>query len=297
MLNTPKTLERKTTGEAMATKEVSLSNQTVTADPSALAKWFSKSGPAIVALVLFLVVWQSVIFFSGLKPFVLPGPLDVIASFTENTQQLLEAAWFTLQSSIVSFVLVIVLGTAVSFALASSKFVEKAFYPYAVMLQSTPVIAIAPIIIIWFGFGFGSIIVISVIIGIFAVIANTTQGLISVENNLQNLFKLYGASSNQTLWKLRLPFALPYMVTGWRIASAQVVIGAIVGEYMAGAGGANGGGLGIMIAVTAARLQTPLLFASALTSAFMGIGFFLIVNYIGYLLLKNWHESVLQHEN
>lgn len=281
----------------MATKEVSLTNQTVTADPSAFAKWFSKSGPAIVALILFLVVWQSVIFFSGLKPFVLPGPLDVIASFGENTQQLLEAAWFTLQSSTVSFVLVIVLGTAVSFALASSKFVEKAFYPYAVMLQSTPVIAIAPIIIIWFGFGFGSIIVISVIIGIFAVIANTTQGLISVENNLQNLFKLYGASSNQTLWKLRLPFALPYMVTGWRIASAQVVIGAIVGEYMAGAGGANGGGLGIMIAVTAARLQTPLLFASALTSAFMGIGFFLIVNYIGYLLLKNWHESVLQHEN
>jgi NitT/TauT family transport system permease protein len=281
----------------MATKEVSLTNQTVTADPNAFAKWFSRSGPAIVALVLFLVVWQAVIFFSGLKPFVLPGPVDVINSFRENSQQLLEAAWFTLQSSIVSFVLVIVLGTAVSFALASSKFVEKAFYPYAVMLQSTPVIAIAPIIIIWFGFGFGSIIVISVIIGIFAVIANTTQGLISVENNLQNLFKLYGASSNQTLWKLRLPFALPYMVTGWRIASAQVVIGAIVGEYMAGAGGANGGGLGIMIAVTAARLQTPLLFASALTSAFMGIAFFLIVNYIGYLLLRNWHESVLQHEN
>ena len=280
----------------MATKEVSLTNRT-TGDPSALAKWFSKSGPAIVALVLFLVVWQAVIFFSGLKPFVLPGPVDVIASFGENTQQLLEAAWFTLQSSIVSFVLVIIMGTAISFGLASSKFVEKAFYPYAVMLQSTPVIAIAPIIIIWFGFGFGSIIVISVIIGIFAVIANTTQGLISVENNLQNLFKLYGASSNQTLWKLRLPFALPFMVTGWRIASAQVVIGAIVGEYMAGAGGANGGGLGIMIAVTAARLQTPLLFASALTSAFMGIGFFLIVNYIGYLLLKNWHESVLQHEN
>jgi NitT/TauT family transport system permease protein len=281
----------------MATKEVSLTNQTAVGEPNAIGKWFSKSGPAIVALILFLVVWQGVIFFSGLKPFVLPGLLDVINAFRENTQQLLEAAWFTLQSSVVSFVLVIVLGTAISFALASSKFVEKAFYPYAVMLQSTPVIAIAPIIIIWFGFGFGSIIVISVIIGIFAVIANTTQGLISVENNLQNLFKLYGASSNQTLWKLRLPFALPYMVTGWRIASAQVVIGAIVGEYMAGAGGANGGGLGIMIAVTAARLQTPLLFASALTSAFMGIGFFLIVNYIGYLLLKNWHESVLQHEN
>ena len=281
----------------MATKEVSLSNQTATGDPSALAKWFSRSGPAIVALMLFLVIWQAVIFFSGLKPFVLPGPLDVINSFTENTQQLLEAAWFTLQSSTVSFVLVIVLGTAVSFALASSKFVEKAFYPYAVMLQSTPVIAIAPIIIIWFGFGFGSIIVISVIIGIFAVIANTTQGLISVENNLQNLFKLYGASSNQTLWKLRLPFALPFMVTGWRIASAQVVIGSIVGEYMAGAGGGGQGGLGLVIAASSARLQTAYLFASALTSALMGVGFFLLVNYIGHLLLRSWHESAVQHEN
>ena len=165
------------------------------------------------------------------------------------------------------------------------------------MLQSTPVIALAPIIIIWFGLGLGSIVVISVIIAIFAVVANTTQGLISVENNLQNLFKLYGASSNQTLVKLRLPFALPYMVTGWRIASAQVVIGSIVGEYMAGAGGGGQGGLGLVIAASSARLQTSYLFASALTSALIGVGFFLLVNFIGHLLLRNWHESAVQHEN
>ena len=280
----------------MATKEVSLP----TSAPSSPAtrQWFSRFGPPLLSLVLFLVGWQLIVTASGLKPFIFPGPLDVLnRGFIENGENLASAAWFTFRTSAVSFVAVIVLGTAFSFLLSSSKFVEKAIYPYMVMLQSTPVIAIAPIIIIWFGLGFGSIVVISVIIAIFAVVANTTQGLISVENNLQNLFRLYGANRTQTLWKLRLPFALPFMVTGWRIASAQVVIGAIVGEYMAGAGGGGLAGLGITIAESAARLQTPYLFAAALTAAFLGIAFFLLVNYAGYLMLRSWHESAIQHEN
>jgi NitT/TauT family transport system permease protein len=280
----------------MAVQKVSVLS-TTSSEPSAIAKWFSKSLPPISALVVFLLLWQAIIMVSGLKKFVLPSPVNVVQAFIEKAPDLLEAASFTLRSSSIAFVLVIFLGTVISFVLASNKFIEKALYPYAVMLQSTPVIALAPIIIIWFGLGFGSIVVISVIIAIFAVVANTTQGLISVENNLQNLFKLYGASSNQTLLKLRLPFALPYMVTGWRIASAQVVIGSIVGEYMAGAGGGGQGGLGLVIAASSARLQTSYLFASALTSAFMGVGFFLLVNFIGHLLLRNWHESAVQHEN
>jgi NitT/TauT family transport system permease protein len=280
----------------MAVQKVSVLS-TTNSEPSAFAKWFSKSLPPISALVVFLLLWQAIIMVSGLKKFVLPSPVNVVQAFIEKAPDLLEAASFTLRSSSIAFVLVIFLGTVISFVLASNKFIEKALYPYAVMLQSTPVIALAPIIIIWFGLGFGSIVVISVIIAIFAVVANTTQGLISVENNLQNLFKLYGASSNQTLLKLRLPFALPYMVTGWRIASAQVVIGSIVGEYMAGAGGGGQGGLGLVIAASSARLQTSYLFASALTSAFMGVGFFLLVNFIGHLLLRNWHESAVQHEN
>jgi NitT/TauT family transport system permease protein len=280
----------------MAVQKVSVLS-TTSSEPSAIAKWFSRSLPPISALVIFLLLWQGIILVSGLKRFVLPSPIDVVQSFIEKSPELLDAASFTLRSSSIAFVLVIVLGTIVSFVLASNKFIEKALYPYAVMLQSTPVIALAPIIIIWFGLGLGSIVVISVIIAIFAVVANTTQGLISVENNLQNLFKLYGASSNQTLLKLRLPFALPYMVTGWRIASAQVVIGSIVGEYMAGAGGGGQGGLGLVIAASSARLQTSYLFASALTSALIGVGFFLLVNFIGHLLLRNWHESAVQHEN
>ena len=280
----------------MAVQKVSVLS-TTSSEPSAVAKWFSRSLPPISALVIFLLLWQGIILISGLKRFVLPSPIDVVQSFIDKSPELLDAAGFTLRSSSIAFVLVILLGTIVSFVLASNKFIEKALYPYAVMLQSTPVIALAPIIIIWFGLGLGSIVVISVIIAIFAVVANTTQGLISVENNLQNLFKLYGASSNQTLVKLRLPFALPYMVTGWRIASAQVVIGSIVGEYMAGAGGGGQGGLGLVIAASSARLQTSYLFASALTSALIGVGFFLLVNFIGHLLLRNWHESAVQHEN
>ena len=280
----------------MAVQKVSVI-PTNASEPSAIAKWFSRSLPPISALVIFLLLWQAVIMISGLKRFVLPSPIDVVQSFIEKAPDLIDAAGFTLRSSSIAFVLVIFLGTVVSFVLASNKLIEKALYPYAVMLQSTPVIALAPIIIIWFGLGLGSIVVISVIIAIFAVVANTTQGLISVENNLQNLFKLYGASSNQTLLKLRLPFALPYMVTGWRIASAQVVIGSIVGEYMAGAGGGGQGGLGLVIAASSARLQTSYLFASALTSALIGVGFFLLVNFIGHLLLRNWHESAVQHEN
>lgn len=271
---------------------------TVRLEPSRkIPAWLERLFPPLVSLVAFLTLWQTIIVVAQLKPFILPSPLGVIQAAIDRSESLLSAAWFTFQASFVAFVIVIVLGTAISFLLSSSKFIEKALYPYAVMLQSTPVIAIAPIIIIWFNIGFASIVTISVIIAIFAVVANTTQGLISVENNMQNLFKLYGASRSHTLFKLRLPFALPYMVTGWRIASAQVVIGTIVGEYMAGAGGGGMGGLGIIIAETSARLQTAYLFASAFSAAFLGIGFFLLVNFFGHLMLKSWHESAVQHEN
>lgn len=258
--------------------------------------WLGQLLPPLASFALFIAAWQGIIVAAGLKPYVLPGPLAVMNAVVENGSSLREAALFTFQASFVAFLVVMLLGTVIAFALASSKLIEQAFYPYAVMLQSTPVIAIAPIIIIWFGFGFTSIVTISVIIAIFAVVANTTQGLISVENNLQNLFKLYGANQPQTLFKLRLPFALPFMVTGWRIAAAQVVIGVIVGEYMAGAGGGMGG-LGLVIAETSARLQTAYLFAAALCAALLGIGFFLVVNLCGHVLLRNWHESAIQFEN
>ena len=252
--------------------------------------------PPFLAFVLFILIWQVVVWITGLRPAFLPAPLDVVNAFIENRESLLEAAWFTFRTSVTAFMVVLLLGTLIAFALSSNKFVERALYPYAVLLQATPVIAIVPIIIIWCGIGFLPIVIISVLVAIFAVIANTTQGLISVENNLQNLFRLYGANKLQTLLKLKLPFALPFMVTGWRIAAGLVVVGAVVGEFYAGAGGGNGG-LGIIIVAAASRLKTPYLFSASLSAALLGVIFFTLVSYLGHLLLKNWHESAMQHEN
>ena len=252
--------------------------------------------PPIIGFLVFIAIWQIGVSVSRVKPFIVPGPLDVVNAFIENSANLFDSAVTSAGEAVVGFVIAGVLGALIAFLLASNKLIERTFYPYAVMLQATPIIAIAPIIIIWFDVGFNSIVVITVIVSIFPIIANTTQGLISVDHNLVNLFKLYGARSLRTLWKLRLPFALPYLITGLRIAAGLTIIGTIVGEYMAGMGGGHGG-LGFTIAEAARHFQTAYLFAAALTSAMLGVSFFLAVNLAGYLLLRNWHESAVKQEN
>lgn len=252
--------------------------------------------PPIIGFVGFVGLWQLGVSLSRVKPFIVPGPLDVVNAFIENSANLFDSALTSAGEAVVGFLIAGVLGALIAFLLASNKLIERTFYPYAVMLQATPIIAIAPIIIIWFDVGFNSIVVITVIVSIFPIIANTTQGLISVDHNLVNLFRLYGARSLRTLWKLRLPFALPYLITGLRIAAGLTIIGTIVGEYMAGMGGGHGG-LGFTIAESARHFQTAYLFAAALTSAMLGVSFFLAVNLAGYLLLRNWHESAVKQEN
>jgi NitT/TauT family transport system permease protein len=250
--------------------------------------------PPLISLAFVLGAWEAGVRIFDIKPYLLPGPRAVFAAFLEHTESLTDAGLFTLKVSLLAFVVVLTLGTLLALALASSEWASRAFYPYAVMLQSTPVIAVAPLIIIWFGLGTPSIVAIGCMISIFAVIASTTAGLRGVDQPLKDVFALYGASRMQTLLKLQLPYALPSMVTGWRIAGAQVVVGAIVGEYMAGAGGGSHGGLGLIIAETSARLQTAYLLAAALTAALMGVLFFALVNLAGYLLLRKWHDSEVQ---
>jgi len=281
----------------MTTKEITVNPELVRVSRRRSRVQLERILPPFLAFVVFILLWQMVVWIADLKPAFLPAPLDVINAFVENRHSLLEATWFTFRTSVTAFAVVLVLGTLTAFALSSNKFVEKAIYPYAVLLQATPVIAIVPIIIIWYGIGFLSIVIISVLVAIFAVVANTTQGLLSVENNLQNLFKLYGANKLQTLLKLKLPYALPFMVTGWRIGAGLVVVGAVVGEFYAGAGGGGNGGLGIIIVAAASRLRTPYLFSASLSAALLGVIFFTLINYLGYLLLRNWHESAMQHEN
>jgi len=281
----------------MTTQEISVNSEIKRVASRRSSVRLERFVPPFVAFVLFILIWQAVVWITGLKPAFLPAPLDVVSAFVNNRDSLLEAGWFTFRTSITAFALVLVLGTLFAFGLSSNRLVERALYPYAVLLQSTPIIAIVPIIIIWLGIGFESIVTISVLVAIFAVVANTTQGLISVENNLQNLFRLYGAGKLQTLLKLSIPFALPFMVTGWRVAAGLVVVGAVVGEFYAGAGGGGNGGLGVIIVAAASRLKTPYLFSASLSAALLGVLFFTLVSYLGYLLLRNWHESAMQHEN
>jgi NitT/TauT family transport system permease protein len=175
-------------------------------------------------------------------------------------------------------------------ALASSRPLERALYPYTVFLQTVPIVAIAPILVLWFGPGFRSVAVAALIVSVFPVIANTLSGLRSVDPALRDLFRLYGASRAATLIRLSLPAAVPSIVTGLRVAAGLSVIGALVGEFVAGYA-EEGAGLGITVMAANRQLRTDLLFAAVLSAALLGLAIFGAVNLTGYLLLRRWHPS------
>lgn len=251
-------------------------------------------GP-VLAFIAFLSLWQLIPLLFGIAPFILPKPTDVIQAALENWTLLSPAIQITLGEAIIGFLLSAIIGIFVSVLLASSRILEINIYPYAIILQTIPVVAIAPIIVIWFGSGFNSIVIISFIFGLFPIISNTLMGLNSVDKNMQELFTLYNASKWQSMWKLRIPAALPYITAGLKVSSTLTILGAITGEYIAGIGGGKGG-LGYAITVAAVQLKTPYLFACGIASAIFGIVFYLLVSYLSNMLLKSWHESAMKVE-
>ncbi|AYA76765.1 ABC transporter permease [Bacillus sp. Y1] len=251
-------------------------------------------GP-VIALVIFLSLWQSIPVVFDIKPFILPKPTDVLQAAIDDWHLLWPAIQITVTESIIGFVISAIVGVGISILLASSRILEVSLYPYAVILQTIPVVAIAPIIVIWFGSGFNSIVIISFLIGFFPVVSNTLMGLNSVDKNMGDLFTLYNASKWQTMWKLRIPAAMPYMMSGLKISCTLAIVGAITGEFIAGIGGGRGG-LGYAITVAAVQLKTPYLFACAITGAIFGIGFYLLVSSVSRFILKSWHESAMKVE-
>lgn len=251
-------------------------------------------GP-IIAFIVFVAIWQTVPVLLGLKPYILPKPTDVIQAAILDWHLLWPAVQITVVESIIGFIVSAVVGILTSVLLASSKILERSIYPYAIILQTIPVVAVAPIVVIWFGAGFNSIIVISFLIGFFPVISNTLIGLNSVDKNMDDLFTLYNASKWQRMWKLRIPSALPYMMAGLKISCTLSIVGAIVGEYIAGIGGGKGG-LGYSITVAAVQVKTAYLFACGITAAMLGIGFYLLISLLSNFMLKSWHESALKSE-
>jgi len=256
------------------------------------ARWLA---PLLVGIGV-LATWEAVVRINELPPYVLPGPILVLQTLWTDGPSLLGSLWVTLRITLVALFLAVVLGGALAILLAQSRVLEASIFPYAVILQVTPVVAIAPLIIIWTKDAvFLALLICAWIVAFFPVLSNTTLGLNSADSNLRDLFRLYGASRWQTMRQLRLPTALPYFLAGLRISGGLSLIGAVVAEFVAGTGGAETG-LASRIIESSYRLQIPRMFAALILLSATGIAIFIALGWLSNRLLRHWHESALPRD-
>jgi NitT/TauT family transport system permease protein len=253
--------------------------------------------PPIVAFWLLIAAWIGFIRWRHISRFLLPSPGDVVNSMADNHDELLIALRSTAQDAAFGLALSILIGVTLAVIMSQSRLLERAIFPYATLAQTIPIFAVAPLIDYAAGGGHASIVVVSLIIAVFPMIANTALGLSSVDNNQVNLFRMYNANRWQELIHLRLPFSIPYILTGIRVSSGLAIIGAIVGQVLLGNGGPDGGGLGYEIQYAAHEGDFAWLLAAAVVAALLGIAVFIVLGALTNLALRNWHESAVQHEN
>jgi NitT/TauT family transport system permease protein len=245
--------------------------------------------PPFALFALVVAAWQAIAATGRLPPFLLPSPLAVADAAWQARESLAAATLRTGQGALLGFALSLTLGAAFALLFSQSRLIRAAMYPYAIFLQTVPVVAVAPLIILWFGYGFASILVVTVIISLFPIITNGTEGLTAIDRAHLELFEANNASRWQLLWKLRVPNSVPYFVTGARVSSGLSVIGAIVGELFVGMG-TRGAGLGQMIYITQGQLKTALLFAAIIASTLLGLVIFVAVSVIGAALTRRWRS-------
>jgi len=248
----------------------------------------------IVVLVLGLAIWELAVRIGNIQPYVLPGPGLILQTLIADWALLSQSLLVTLATTVEGFLLAAVGGVGLAVLFNQSRLVEYSLYPYAVILQVTPIVAIAPLLLIYLPQPL-AVLACAWIVAFFPVLANTTLGLNSVDRNLADLFALYGASRGQILWNLKLPSALPYMLGGLRIAGGLSLIGAVVAEIAAGSAGA-GSGLAYRIAESGYRLNIPRMFAALVLLSVAGIAIFYLLTLVNYLALRRWHESALEQD-
>ena len=247
--------------------------------------------PAIAG-ALFVALWYGIHFWlSEDLRFLFPTPTAIVAALAENRDALARATLNTTEGALLGFFLAIVLSFSSALILSLSSLVRASLYPYLMILQLTPVIVVAPILVLWVGAGIKSVVVITFLICFFPLVVNTTQGLISTDRNLVELFQMWRASRLQQLFLLRVPAALPYFFTGLRIAATLAPIGALVGDYTAGSSAGNGGGLGFQAIIYSSEAKYPALFATAVVTCLLGFVFVAIVIGLSWLTLRHWHDS------
>jgi NitT/TauT family transport system permease protein len=249
----------------------------------------------LLVLVLLLGAWQALVVAFKLPPFLVPSPGRVAEALVADWGLLMKALYVTLKITVLAFVCAVVLGVLVAFAFVQSRVIETAFFPYAVLLQVTPIVAIAPLIIIWVKNPTASLVVCATLVALFPIIANTTLGLRSVNPGLMSYFKMNRASRLQTLFRLRIPSALPYFFGGLRISSGLALIGAVVAEFVAGTGG-TGSGLAYQILQSGYQLNIPRMFAALFLITLTGVLLFALMAWLSKLALGNWHESEANHD-
>ena len=245
--------------------------------------------PPLATLAVFLAAWQAAIVAFGLPSFLVPSPWAVACRTWTSRQDLLAASLTTLAGALCGFFAALVGGTLGALLFSQARWIRSSLFPYAIFLQTVPIVAVAPLIVIWFGAGFASIVLVAFVLSVFPILSNGVEGMTRVDPQLLELFSLHNANGRQILFKLRLPHSVPYLVAGAKVASGMTVIGAIVGEFFAGYGAAHPG-LGYLILQSSGQLRTDLLFSCVGASTLLGLSVFAATGLVSRAILERLEE-------
>jgi NitT/TauT family transport system permease protein len=259
---------------------------------TAVARWVLPTAVLIIAIAS----WHLIVTINDIPHYILPGPFAVLEALFANWGSLIESWYVTMAITAMALTLAVTVGVGIAVLFNLSKWVEMSFFPYAVVLQVTPIIAVAPLIFIYVDSKIAGLLICAWIVAFFPILSNTILGLNSADHNLRDLFQVYGATRWQRLRHLQAPSALPFFLGGLRIAGGLSLIGAVVAEFVAGSGGI-GSGLAFRILEASYRLQIPKMFAALLLIILTGIAIYLATNLLSHMLLRKWHESAIKREN
>ena len=249
----------------------------------------------LAIMILAIWLWDRICVWNAIPQYILPRPGVVLQTLHDDAGLLFSSLLVTLRITFLSLLLAVIGGVGLSVLFAQSKWVEMSFFPFAIVLQVTPIVAIFPLINIYINNQTTKLLLCAWIVAFFPILSNTTLGLNSVDRNLRDLFKLNGATRWQQLRYLRLPAAMPYFLGGLKIAGGLSLIGAVVAEFVAGAQGQSSG-LASRIIEAGYRLNAPRLFAALILISLTGILIFLVLSLLSHLILRRWHESALKQE-
>lgn len=285
--------------QGMLTGPVHMANETATARARHARRGLTPRQQRIVVpfvIALFVVAaWEAYVRIDEVPAYILPSPSLIATTLVSDWPLLFGSLLVTLKITFIALFSAAVGGSALAILFVQSKWIENSFFPYAVVLQVTPIIAIAPVLLVYIKDTQVTLLICAWIVAFFPILSNTTLGLHSIDRGLADLFRLYGAGRARTLWSLRIPSAMPYFLGGLKIAGGLSLIGAVVAEFTAGAAG-SGTGLAYRILESSYRLNIPRMFAALLLVSATGILIYIVLSVVSHLMLRNWHESAIPEE-